>query len=274
METVINDLFEALQFGFIQNALIAGSFIAISCAITGVFLVLRKFSIIGDGLAHVSLSTVALGLMLGITPMYVSIPLVIVASLLILQLTEKTSVWGDSAIGFISSMAIAVAVMIASLAQGFNVDLFSYLFGSILAVNSSEVWFSAILSIITISVFILFYHEFFALTFDEGFAQVTGIRTKLLNALLVSLTGVIVVLGVRVVGTMLVSSMIIIPAITALQISRSFLSTLFIAIGCSLTAVLSGIAISYVADIPTGATIVLINGSFFILSLIINKVTE
>lgn len=272
LSSFISQIIEALQFEFIRNAIIAGSFIAITCAVIGVFLVLRKFSMIGDGLAHVSLSTVALGLLLGVSPIYISIPLVIIASLLILRLTEKTAIWGDSAIAFVSSVAVASAVMIASLSNGFNVDLFSYLFGSILAISTTEVWLSVALSVITIIIISLNYHELFALTFDEQFAQVTGVKTKLLNNLLVSLTGIVVVLGVKVVGTMLVSSLIVIPVISALQIGIGFKRTILLAAGSSLFSVVFGILISYVADTPAGATIVLINSVLFLGSFGLNRI--
>lgn len=271
LNSIISQITEALQFDFIRNAIIAGSFIAITCAVIGVFLVLKKFSMIGDGLAHVSLATVALGLLLGVSPIYVSIPLVVISSLLILRLTEKTAIWGDSAIAFVSSVSVALAVMIASLSKGFNVDLFSYLFGSILAISTTEVWLSVGLSVITIVIISLNYNELFALTFDEQFTQVTGVKTKLLNNLLVSLTGVVVVLGVRVVGTMLVSSLIVIPVISALQIGRGFKRTIIIACTFSLFSVISGILISYVADTPAGATIVLINSALFLGAFGINR---
>ncbi len=128
-------IFEALQYGFIQKAIIAGSLIALSCAFLGVFLVLRKFSMIGDGLAHVSFATVALALLLSMSPLLLSIPLVILSSFLILKLNEKANLHGDAAIGLVSSFSVAVGIVIASMAQGFNVDLFSYLFGSILVIS-------------------------------------------------------------------------------------------------------------------------------------------
>lgn len=272
--SAINELITAFQFQFMQNALLAGSFIAVSCAIVGVFLVLHQFSMIGDGLAHVSLSTVAIGLLLGVSPLFISIPLVMLASLLILQLSKKSGVWGDSAIGFVSSVAVALAVLISSVADGFNVDLFSYLFGTILAITSTEVALSIGLSLITVLIVILFYHDLFALTFDEEFARVSGVKADLLNSVLVMLTAIIVVLGVRVVGTMLVSSLIVIPAITALQISKGFKTTLFVAAFSALASVVIGISISYLADIPSGATIVLVNATFFGVALTIKQLSN
>ncbi len=272
--SAIQELISAFGFGFMQNAVLAGSFIAVSCSVVGVFLVLHRFAMIGDGLAHVSLSTVALGLLLGVSPLYISIPLVMIASLFILHLSKSSGVWGDSAIGFVSSVSVALAVLISSVADGFNVDLFSYLFGTILAITTTEVVLSIILSVITISVVIFFYHDLFALTFDEEFARVSGVKADFLNALLVMLTAVIVVLGVRVVGTMLVSSLIVIPAITALQIARGFKATLIVAALSSLLSVLIGISISYLADIPSGATIVLVNAMFFGVSFMFKQLVK
>jgi zinc transport system permease protein len=269
--SALTELFAAFQFQFMQNALIAGVFIAISCAIIGVFLVLHKFSMIGDGLAHVSLATVALGLLIGVSPIFISIPLVMGASLFILKLSQKSNVWGDSAIGFVASVAVALAVLIASVADGFNVDLFSYLFGTILAITQTEVLLSVILSIITISIVILYYHDLFTLTFDSEFARVSGIKVDFLNSLLVMVTAVIVVLGVRVVGTMLVSSLIVIPAITALQVAKGFKSTIIISVASAVFSVVIGISLSYLLDIPSGATIVLVNALLFGLAFIINK---
>lgn len=271
---MLAEIFHAFQYEFMQNALIAGSFIGISCALIGVFLVLRKFSMIGDGLAHVSLATVALGLLLGVAPIAISLPLIILASLFILKLAERANLWGDSAIGFVSSVSVALAVIITSVSDGFNVDLFSYLFGSILEITRLEVYLSVILSVITVATIIAFYHDLFSLSFDEKFAQVTGIRVKSLNALLVILTGIIVVLGVRVVGTMLVSSMIVIPAITALQLARGFKMTLVLSVIFSLFAVLFGIVLSYPLGLPSGATIVLVNAALFGCASIVKRIME
>ena len=261
--SAFSELFSAFQFQFMQNAMIAGVFIAISCAIIGVFLVLHKFSMIGDGLAHVSLATVAIGLLIGVSPIYVSIPLVMGASLFILKLSQKSNVWGDSAIGFVASVSVALAVLIASVADGFNIDLLSYLFGTILAISQGEVILSVVLSIITISIVIFYYHDLFTLTFDPEFARVSGIKVDFLNSLLVMLTAIIVVLGVRIVGTMLISSLIVIPAITALQVAKGFKSTIIISILSAVFSVVVGISLSYLLDIPSGATIVLVNATLF-----------
>ncbi len=265
---------EALQFGFVQRAIIAGCFMSLSCAILGVFLVLRRFSLIGDGLAHVSFATVAIALLLDAQPMVVSIPLVALASMVILKLNEKAHVYGDAAIGLVSSFGLALGVIIASTASGFNVDLFSYLFGNILSVNNLEVWLTVVISMLVVLIITLFYHDLFAITFDEEYAQVSGIKVKMVNQILILLTSVTVVLGIKIVGTMLVSSLIVLPGISALQVTRSFRKTLALAGGLSVVAVILGIFASYILNFPSGATIVMVNFFFFVACFIIGRFKE
>ncbi len=247
-----------LEYGFVQRALVAGTFVGITCAMLGTFLVLRKMSLIGDGLSHVSFGAVALGLFLGVMPVYVAIPVVVIASLLMLKISEKTKVYGDAAIGIVSATGIASGVMFASLAGGFNVDLFGYLFGNILAISPTEAYIAVALSLIVLVSLSVFYWDFFSATFDEDYAKTTGVRTDLVDALLAVLTAVTVVLSVKVVGVMLVSALLILPAVTALQISRSMKGTIFFAGICSFFSVVIGIVGSFFFDLPAGATIVLL----------------
>ena len=256
-------LFRALSYTFMQRALLVGILIAISSSFLGIFLVLRRYSMIGDGLAHVSFATVALALLLNQSPLVISIPVVIAASFLILKLSEENRIGGDAAIGLVSSFSVALGVFISSLAKGFNVDLFSYLFGSILVIGKTDVYFSIVLSIVVLSTVIYYYHDLFALTFDEEYASVMGKNTKKLNQLISILTSITIVLGIRVVGTMLISSLIIFPTVTALQVSKSFKSTIIYAVSVSIVSVVIGIFASFLFDLPTGASIVLINGLFF-----------
>ncbi|MCK9432444.1 MAG: metal ABC transporter permease [Candidatus Omnitrophica bacterium] len=262
MENFFGQFIEALRYSFIQRALIAGCFMALGCSCLGVFLVLRRFSLIGDGLAHVSFATVAIGLLLGAQPMVISLPLVALASLAILKLNEKAQLYGDAAIGLVSSFGIALGVIIASTAGGFNVDLFSYLFGNILSVSGLEVWMSIVVSLVVALVSALFYHDLFAITFDEDYAQVSGIKVKAVNRILILLTSMVVVLGIKIVGTMLVSSLIILPAISALQIMRSFRGVIAAAGVFAVLSVILGIFISYALNYPSGATIVMVNFVF------------
>jgi len=262
-----------LQYSFIQKAFFAGSFVAIVCSTLGLFLVLRKMSLIGDGLSHVSFGAIALGLFLGFYPFYVAIPVVMIASILILKISEKIKAYGDAAIGIISSLGIAGGVILASVSKGFNVDLFSYLFGNILAISVTEVILSVVLSFVVLTVIYFFYWDLFSATFDEEYAKTTGIKTNFINTLLTLLTAVTVVLSVKMVGIMLVSALLILPAVTALQFAKGFKTAMIMAGFVSLISVLLGISFSFLLDLPTGATIVMINILFFSLALFYKKIT-
>jgi len=256
-----------LTYAFIQKAYLAGTFIAVLCAMLGLFLVLRKLSLIGDGLAHVSFGAIGLGLFFGIYPFYVAVPVVVVASWFILKLTEKARIYGDAAIGVVSSFGIAGGVILASLSNGFNVDLFSYLFGNILAISDQEVYLSLLLSVVVLLAILLLYNDLFSVTFDSEYARITGIRTERINLFLTSFTAVTVVLAIKVVGIMLVSSLLILPAVTALQIARGFKGAVSISILAAIASVLIGITVSYFLDLPAGATIVMCNIVFFAAAL-------
>jgi len=260
------EIMQFLQYSFIQRAFLAGSFVAITCSVLGAFLVLRKMSLIGDGLSHVSFGAIALGLFFGIYPFYVAVPVVMLSSILILKISEKTKIYGDAAIGIVSSVGIAGGVLLASVSGGFNVDLFSYLFGNILAVSNIEVLLSILLSLIVLVIVKLFYWDLFSVTFDSDYAKTTGLRTDFINGVLTVLTAVTVVLSIKVVGILLVSAFLILPAVTALQMSRNFRSALFIGCFISLLSVILGISASFFFDFPAGATIVITNALFFVLS--------
>jgi zinc transport system permease protein len=184
-------------------------------------------------------------------------------SLGILRLGEKATLYGETAIGLVSALAMAAGVLLAEAGGGFNVDLYSYLFGSILAIKESELILSAVLSAGVLVVIKIFYHDLFSITYDEDFAKVTGIKTGLVGKILILLTALTVVLGIRVVGTLLVSSLIIFPAVTALQLSRGFRATILIAMVCGVLSVTAGIIVSFCLDLPTGAAIVVVNFLLF-----------
>lgn len=258
------EILEALQMGFMQRAFLAGSLIAVSCAVLGVFLVLRRFSLIGEGLSHFAFGTIGLGLLLNVYPLVLTIPLVILASFWILHLASKTNIYADAAIGLVSAIGIATGVLLASKGGGFNVDLFSYLFGDILAVSKSETILASILSVVVLLMVTLFYHDLFAITFDEEFANVLGLKTKSLNYMLVMLTALTVVLGIKVAGTMLVASLIIFPAVTALQLAAGFKRVLLTSVMIALFSVVAGILLAYVLDLPAGASIVMVNFVVFL----------
>mgnify|MGYP000016848048 FL=1 len=271
---MINTLLELLQYSFIQRALIAGIFLGLLCAILGVFLVLRRLSLIGDGLAHVSFGALALGLAFGVYPFGVAVPLVIVAAIAIQLMIRYTSVDGDAAIGIISATGISTGIILASVSGGFNIDIYSFLFGNILAISSLELYLAIGLSGIVLSTIAVSYHELVYVTFDEEQAQISGINTTVIQTLISILTAITIVLSVKMVGIMLVSSLLIIPASSALQISSGFGETLRRASLLSITSVIFGIIIAFVLDVPPGATIVLTNIGFFATILGIRLISD
>jgi zinc transport system permease protein len=261
-------IIEYLDYGFIQRAIVSGAFIAVLCSTLGVLLVLRRLSLIGDGLAHVTFGSVALGLLFRVYPLYISLPVVMASSLGILKLMERARIFGDAAIGILSALGIAGGVLAASLAGGFNVDLFSYLFGNILSISVQEVYTSICLSAIVLSVIVFNYHDIFSITFDEEFARASGINVNRINTMIVLFTAITVVLTMKVVGIMLTSALLIFPAVTAFQVARGFKSALLIAAAVALFSVISGIFLSLLFNLPTGASIVLVNFLFFALAFI------
>ncbi len=259
---------EILSFAFVQRAMLAGVLIAAVCSILGVFLVLRRMSLIGDGLAHITFGSVAVVLFIGISPLYITLaalPLVMISSLAILKLTRSKKIHGDAAIGIVSSIGIAVGIVLASLSGGYNVDLFSYLFGNILTVNQTELLLSFILFIIVICYVIYFYHDLFAVTFDEELARSMGIKTKRINILLFILTAVAAVLAMKVTGIMLVSALLILPPLTSLQLSISFRMTIIVSVIFAILSVICGIIVSFLLNLPAGGTIVIINVIFLLI---------
>lgn len=258
-------IFSFLQYGFIQRAYLAGSFVAALCAVLGLFLVLRKLSLIGDGLSHVSFGAIALGLFFGVYPFFVALPVVVLASYLILKLAEKARVYGDAAIGIVSSVGIAGAVILAGLSRGFNLDLFGYLFGNILAVSQSEVYLAVSLAVLALLLIFFLYNDLLAVAFDEQYAKISGVKTERINLILASLTAVTVVLAIKVVGVMLVSALLILPAAAALQIAKSFKTAMLAAAVIAVFSVLLGVSLSFYADLPAGAAVVLVNFLIFIL---------
>lgn len=260
------NLLEILSYGFIQRALLAGTLIAVLCSVLGVFLVLRRMSLIGDGLAHVTFGSTAIALALKLysaASLLVSLPIVLLASLGILKLTEKARLSGDAAIGIVSSLGISAGIILASVGGGYNVDLLSYLFGNILSISSEEVAIAIGLFCVVMVLLALYFQDLFAITFNEELAKVSGIRTNTINAVLVLLTALSVVLAMKLVGIMLISSLLILPAASALQLARSFKGCVAMAAIQGCCSVVSGIFISFYTNLPTSATVMMVNFAFF-----------
>jgi zinc transport system permease protein len=257
------------KYEFMITALIVGVMIAISSASLGSFLVLKRFSMIGHGLAHVAFGAVAIGLLTSNSPLLVAMPIVIIVAILILKLNEKANVYGDAAIGLAATTAMALGTIIASVSGGFRLELNSYLFGSILTIQSIDVYLAISSSVVIISLVTLFYQDLFSLTYDEAFAKVSGIRTERLTTLLAVLTGLTVVIGIRVLGTILMSSFIVFPTIIALQFKKGFKKTMIIAIIVSIVTVFIGLTGSFIFDLPSGSAIVMFNAILFTVIYII-----
>lgn len=248
-------------YGFLQRAFLAGIFIAIACALLGVFLILRKDAMIGHGLAHVTFAGVALGLFLNVMPLALALVVAVGASLIIMKLKVKAGLHGDTAIAIFSSVGFASGIMLATLSHSFNVDLFSFLFGEILAIETSEVLFSILLAVVVVLLVFLNYHKFMYMTFDRESAKASGIRVDRLDSLLTVLTAVTVVLGMKVVGLLLVSALMVIPAAAGLQIASSFKQAIVISTCVSILSVVLGLMLAFLFDLPASGSIVLF--SFF-----------
>lgn len=261
-------MFDIFQYNFIVRGLEAGIIISIIAPLIGIFLILRRYSLIADTLSHVSLAGVAIGLLLQINPLITAIAAAVTSSLVIERLRISKKVYGESALAIFLSGSLAVAVVIISVVHGFNADLFNYLFGSIVTVKQSDVYMIGVVGTVVILAILAFYKELIAISFDEETAQVGGIPTRLINLILIVLTALTVALAIPIVGVLLIAAQIVIPIVTALQFKTSFKRTIFIAETISLLSVISGIFISYYANLSAGGTIVLISLIIFILVLI------
>lgn len=269
------NLIEVLSYGFIQRALLAGTLIALLCSVLGVFLVIRRLSLIGDGLAHVTFGSTAIAMalkMYSVMSLLVSMPIVLLASLGILKLTEKGRLSGDAAIGLVSALGISAGIILASVGGGYNVDLLSYLFGNILAISGEEVWIAALLCLVVLVLLKLYYYELFAISFSEELAKVSGIRTSFINSILVLLTALSVVLAMKLVGIMLISSLLIVPAAGALQLARGFRVCIILAAFQGCGSVFIGILVSIMTNLPASASIVMVNLIFFAAACAVRRV--
>ena len=244
---------------FLQRALVAGILISLCAALLGVSLVLKRFSMIGDGLSHVGFGALAIACAANIAPLYFSLPIVVIAAFLLLRMSESGKIKGDAAIALISTGALAVGVMVTSLTTGMNVDIYNYMFGSILTMSNADVALSVVLSIAVLVLYLVFYNEIFAVTFDESFSKATGTKVGAYNMLIAALTAVTIVIGMRMMGALLISSLIIFPAITSMRLCKSYKSVIFSSAAVSVLCFFSGLLVSIRFEAPTGASVVCIN---------------
>ena len=244
------------SYHFIQRALVVGVLVSLCAALLGVSLVLKRYSMIGDGLSHVGFGALAVASAFHLAPLAVTVPVVVLSAILLLRLRGSSRVKGDAAIAIISSSALAIGVIVVSVTSGMNTEVSSYLFGSILSLSRGDAILSVILSLAVLALFLLFYPRLFAVTFDETFARATGTRADLYNTLLAVLTAVTVVLGMRMMGALLISSLIIFPALSAMKLCRSFRGVILCAALISVVCFLCGMIASYAFETPSGASVV------------------
>lgn len=246
------------QYSFMVRGLEAGIIVAVIAPLIGIFLVLRRYSLIADTLAHVSLAGIALGLLLKINPALTALGAAVLASLGIERLRTSKKVYGESALVLFLSGNLALVAVILSLSHGFNANLFNYLFGSLVTVTANDIRLISVLAAAVILTLGIFYKQLVYITFDEEAAKVSGIRTGLVNTVLIILTALTVALSIPIVGVLLISALLVIPIIAALQFKKSFIQTIFYAEAISLFSVISGIFASFYFNLSTGGTIVLI----------------
>ena len=263
---------EILEAGFIQRALITGIAVAIICSAVGLFLVLRRHSLFGDALSHMAFGGIAVGLFTNIYPIWTAIIVSVLAALGMTKLRQSTKVPPDAAVAVLLSSGLALGIVLVSISGGFSVDLFSFLFGSILLVSQDEVYMILSLSAGIMTILLLLYRKFMYIAFDEEQAKVSGLQVSKLNYLFIVLASITVIASIRLVGILLISSLIVIPNITAMLFGKSFRKTALISGMIGVFSVVAGILISYVANIATGGTIVLVLVITFLAVLAAKKV--
>ena len=268
-----DELIAVFSYPFMQRALVVGILVSLCAALLGTSLVLKRYSMIGDGLSHVGYGAFAIAAAAGIAPLGFAIPVVIASAFLLLYITRKGKMGGDSAIAILSSSALAIGMIVLALNR-VSIDINSYMFGSILALSEEDVVLSVICSVIVCITFVLLYHRIFAVTFDESFASATGIRTGVYNSFISVLTAVVIVVGMRLMGALLISSLMIFPSLSSMRVCKGFKSVTICSAVISVVCFTSGLIGSYFIDVPTGAGIVVVNLAVFLIFALVGKIRE
>ena len=266
---------EMFSYPFLVRAMIGGICISLCASLLGVSLVLKRYSMIGDGLSHVSFGALSIAVAFNWAPLAVSIPVVAAAAVLLLRITGNGKIKSDAAIAMISAGSLAIGIIVTSLTTGMTTDVSSYMFGSILAMSREDMYLSVVLSVIVLGMFVICYNKVFAVTFDESFAKATGVRVSAYNLLIAVLTAITIVLGMRMMGAMLISSLVIFPALTSMRIFKSFFGVVVSSGVVSVVCFFIGLVLSYVYSIPAGARVVVVNlvmfGGFCIVQILKQK---
>lgn len=261
-------IFEIFQYGFMQRALISGIAVAISCSVIGLFLVLRRQSLYGDALSHVAFGGIAVGLFANISPIWMAFIVSILASLGITKLRQSAKISADSAVAVLLSSGLAIGVVLIGLAGGFSLDLYSFLFGSILLISSQDQYMILIITAIVLAIMYKIYRKLIYIAFDEEQANVSGIDVARFNYLFIVLASVTVITSLRLVGVLLISSLIVIPNITAILFGKGFKKTALISIIIAILSVIGGIVTSYLMNLAPGGTIVIISVAGYLVIII------
>ncbi len=264
-------MLEMFDYDFMQRAFLAGVIIAILASVSGTFVVLKRYSMMSETLAHSALVGVSVGLVAGYNPLWMAVVVAISSAWLIEYLRSSFSLYSDAILAILLSGSLALAVIIVSLGGAVNNSLFSYLFGSILSVSDADVITILTFGTISLALLLTFSKELYFIAYDEEVAKTSGIKVKLLNYLLVTVVAIIIALSIRVVGSLLIGALMVIPTVTALQYRVGFLQTMLISLLVSIVSVISGMTFSFYFSLPSGATIVMCVLTIFIISLVINK---
>ncbi len=264
-------MLEMFQYDFMQRAFLAGIIIATLASLSGTFVVLKRYSMISETLAHSALVGVAVGLVAGYNPLWMAVAVALLSAWIIEYLRSTFTIYSDAILAILLSGSLAVAIIIVSLGGAFNNSLFSYLFGSILSVSKEDLIVISVVGTLSLALLLFYSRELYFIAYDEEVAQVRGIQVKMLNFLLVSVVAVIIALSIRVVGSLLIGALMVIPTVAALQYRVGFVKTIFISLLIALFSVIAGMTLSFYFSLPSGATIVLCVICIFIISLVSNK---
>ncbi|MBP3381690.1 MAG: metal ABC transporter permease [Elusimicrobiaceae bacterium] len=258
---------------FVSRALLVGGLVSLCAALLGVTLVLKRYSMIGDGLSHVGFAAMAIAAALNVLDLqlFIAIPVVMLAAFLLLRLGTGAGVKGDAAIGVIATLSLAVGYIFLYRA-GTNVDISAYMFGNMFTIRDTDAWLSVGICIAVLLFFLLFYHKLFAVTFDETFAKAGGMPVTVYNTVIAATTAVTVVLGMRMMGTLLITALVIFPALTAMRVCKSFKSVVITAAVVSLACFCLGTVVAHFLNFPAGSTVVVANGIAFAVTSVISKI--
>ena len=266
MTELFENIISMFQYDFMIRAIVGGILVSLCAALLGVSLVLKRYSMIGDGLSHVGFGSLAIAASLNMTtPLELAMPMVVVAAFFLLRLSSNSKINGDAAIALVSTSALAIGITVATMTKSMDTDLNSYLFGSILSMSEKDMWFCIILSVIVLVLFVLFYNKIFAVTFDENFAKATGTKAGIYNMIIAMLTALTIVVGMKMMGSLLISSLIIFPAITSMRTCKRFVTVMINSALVSVICFFVGLTISFLYSTPVGASIVLVNLAALIL---------